>query len=258
MASVVGRESELEAVERLITGGRSGFAGLVLEGEAGIGKTTVWREAVRAAESSGCTVLRSRPAEAEARLAFASLADLLDPIDAERLSELPEPQRHAIEVALLRTHSGRPLPDARAVATGVLSLLGSLAEEPLLVAIDDAQWLDRSSAAALSFALRRIDPTSPVGPCRRGSCRDRAGTERPRPRRRPGPRRACPPRAAQPELALPRHQGRARSRASASHAAADRAGVRRQPALRARAGPGARRAWRAAGAGRASPRARRS
>lgn len=162
MASVVGRDPELAAIERFLDTARSRVVGLVLEGEAGIGKTTVWREAVRVAEERGYTVLRSRPAEAEATLAFTALADLLEPVGEDVFSELPDPQKHALEVALLRTSPRRPVSHQRAVATGVLSLLRALAGTPVVVAIDDAQWLDRSSATALSFALRRLDAESPI------------------------------------------------------------------------------------------------
>jgi DNA-binding CsgD family transcriptional regulator len=157
MSAVVGREPELRAVERLLGEGSSGFAALVLEGEAGIGKTTVWREAVRRADDAGTRVLACRPAQAEATLGYAALADLFRPLDDELLSGLPEPQRRAIEVALLRER-GRAGADSRAAATAVLSILTSLTREPALLAIDDAQWLDASSATALSFALRRVPP----------------------------------------------------------------------------------------------------
>jgi DNA-binding CsgD family transcriptional regulator len=162
MSAVVGREAELGAVERLLSDGRSGFSTLVLEGEAGIGKTTLWREAVRRAEDSGFRVLSCRPAQAEATLGYASLADLLRSLGDDELTELPDPQRRAIDVALLRRH-GRASADARAAATAVLSVLSSIAREPLVLAIDDAQWLDASSATALSFALRRIPPDARLG-----------------------------------------------------------------------------------------------
>jgi DNA-binding CsgD family transcriptional regulator len=162
MASVVGRETELRAIERFLEAGRSRFAGLALEGEAGIGKTTLWREAIRAAEASGYRVVSSRPADAEARLAFSSLADLLGPVEESVLADLPEPQRDAIEVALLRRRSASRT-DARAVGAGLLSIVTSLDEAPLLLAIDDAQWLDRSSATALEFALRRVGSESRLG-----------------------------------------------------------------------------------------------
>jgi predicted ATPase len=162
MSAVVGRELELAAVEQLLSDGRSGFSALVLEGEAGIGKTTVWREAVRRAEDSGARVLACRPAQAEATLGYASLADLLRSLGDDELAELPDPQRRAIDVALLRRR-GRAGADARAAATAVLSILSSVAREPVVVAIDDAQWLDASSATALSFALRRIPPDARLG-----------------------------------------------------------------------------------------------
>jgi ATP/maltotriose-dependent transcriptional regulator MalT len=142
---MVGRDQEVAAVRRLL-GGR-GLRAVVIEGEPGIGKTTVWQELLEPG------ALVARAVEAETQLGYAALADLLAPVVDEHLDALPEPQRVAIEVALLRrTATGRV--DRRAVATGVHSLLRRCA--PVLLAIDDVQWLDRSSAAVLSFALRRL------------------------------------------------------------------------------------------------------
>src|SRR5581483_10619030 len=108
------------------------------------------------ARERGLCVLECRPAQAEAKLAFASLADLLGPVVDDALPGLPEPQRLALEVALLRVTapSGG---GSRAIGAATCSVLRACAETDLLVvAIDDVQWLDRSSAAALAFALRRV------------------------------------------------------------------------------------------------------
>lgn len=159
---VVGRERVMVAADRLLEQGDRGFAALVVEGEPGIGKTTVWRETVRRAESAGYRVLRSRPAAAEATLAFASLGDLFEQVGAEHLARLPRPQQEALETALLLAEGGGRRADARAVGAAVRSLLGSLGDEPTLLAIDDVQWLDRSSAAALTYAFRRVGPSTPL------------------------------------------------------------------------------------------------
>jgi DNA-binding CsgD family transcriptional regulator len=159
---VVGRERELEASAALLSGLGGGAAGLVIEGEPGIGKTTVWTEAVERARSS-CLVLAARPAEAEAGLAFAALADLLEPVVDDVLAELSEPQRHAIAVVLLREEPGDHRLDRRAVGAAALSVVVALAaRRPVLVAIDDLQWLDGPSARTLEFVLRRIGD-HPVG-----------------------------------------------------------------------------------------------
>src|SRR4051794_22912899 len=162
--AVVGRDEELTAVERLIDALEDGPAALLLEGEAGIGKTTVWNAGIEAARASGLVVLVCRGSGAEARLGYAALTDLLADVDAEPIAGLPAPQRRALSAALLRAGpAGGPPPDPRAVATGFLTLLEGLAAagRPLLLAIDELQWLDRSSAAALRFAVRRL--RGPVG-----------------------------------------------------------------------------------------------
>jgi ATP/maltotriose-dependent transcriptional regulator MalT len=154
---VVGREPELRAVGRFLDGVPEGACGLVLEGAPGIGKTTVWRDVFAQADARGLPVLACRPVEAETKLAFASLADLLAPVADEGLPALPEPQRLALEVALLRASPRDVPPDGRAVGTAVASLLAHLTDaSPLVLAVDDVQWLDRPSASALAFALRRL------------------------------------------------------------------------------------------------------
>jgi DNA-binding CsgD family transcriptional regulator/tetratricopeptide (TPR) repeat protein len=162
MSAVVGRERELTEISSFLASVPSGPAALVIEGEPGIGKTTVWREAVRLAEADGFQVVSCRPAESEAKLSFSALADLVDPFDEDRLDELPAPQRRALDVALLRVSPGDSPPDARAIGAAFRSLLVSAAaERPVLVAVDDAQWLDSGSAAAIEFAARRL--AGPVG-----------------------------------------------------------------------------------------------
>jgi DNA-binding CsgD family transcriptional regulator len=154
---VVGREVELAASERLLERAAEGPAALVVEGAAGIGKTTVWRAGVAAAAGRGFAVLVCRPAEAEARLSYSGLGDLLGPLAAAVLPQLPGPQRVALEAALLvRDGGGRPL-DRRTVSVGVLIALRTLAAVgPVLLAIDDVQWLDAPTRRLLEYALRRV------------------------------------------------------------------------------------------------------
>jgi DNA-binding CsgD family transcriptional regulator len=156
-AAPVGREAELAAIADFLEAEAAACV-VALEGEAGIGKTTLWEAAVSGAAAADFLVLRARPAESEARLAFSSLADLLAEATREILDDLPPPQRRALEVALLLDDGkGVRGADRRAVAAGLLSSLRRLAADGrVLLAIDDVQWLDQSSAAALDFAARRL------------------------------------------------------------------------------------------------------
>jgi DNA-binding CsgD family transcriptional regulator len=159
--TILGREEELAAIARFIDDDRSGPRALLLEGEAGIGKSTLWRETLRLAKGKGGLVLTSRAAQMEARLSFAVLGDLLTPILEGAIEELPPGQRGALEAALLLGPPVRSRPDARAVSLAVLGVLRSLAAVgPLTIAIDDVQWTDTPSARALAFALRRLDEGS--------------------------------------------------------------------------------------------------
>ncbi len=157
---VLGREKELQRLGRFIEALRDGPSACVLRGEAGIGKTELWREGVACAEATSFCVLSCAPAEAETALAYSSLADLLSGVGLDVLAELPAPQREALEVALLRSDG---VAGQRAIATATVSLLSRLSEAtPLLVAVDDVQWLDLPSASVLEFAARRLEGR-PVG-----------------------------------------------------------------------------------------------
>ena len=155
-AEVVGRATELTEISRFLDGAQP--SALVLEGEPGIGKTMLWQAGVDRARERLCHVLVCRPAEAEAKLGYAALGDLLSTVPDEHIAELDEPQRHALEVALLRAEADDARADPRAVSLGLLNLLRALsASETVIIAIDDAQWLDAASTRALEFALRRLE-----------------------------------------------------------------------------------------------------
>ena len=162
-ANVIGREADQASVDQFLDGMAAGSAGLIVSGEAGIGKTTLWSAALESATGRRYRVLVARPAESEARLSYSGLGDLLDAVADEVLPSLPEPQRRALEVALLRAVDDGNPPDQRGVSVAVLGALRLLgATAPVVVAIDDVQWLDNPSARVLHFALRRLGP-APVG-----------------------------------------------------------------------------------------------
>src|SRR3954453_20105449 len=149
---------ELTSVEALFAGSVPGASALLIEGEAGIGKTTVWRAGVRSARANGFRVLSTRPAEPDASIAYAGLADLVGAVDPEAFDALPAPQRYACDVAFLRGGRDGLWPEPRAVFAGFVSLLRGLAtQQPTVVAVDDLQWLDAPSLGALGFAARRVD-----------------------------------------------------------------------------------------------------
>ena len=161
-AAVVGREEELGALEALldVRAAAHGPTAVALEGEAGIGKSTLWREAVEAARARGLRVLTARPAETERTFAHAGLGDLLDDVVPEVLPTLTPPQRRALEVALLLGYEAGAPVDPRALGVAVRSALQALADDGVVLAIDDLQWLDAPSAHALAFAVRRMTETS--------------------------------------------------------------------------------------------------
>ena len=160
---ILGRGKELHAVGRFLDSLTEGPSACVFEGEAGIGKTALWREGVASARAASLRVLSCAPAEVEAAFSYSSLADLLEGVEPDVFAALPAPQRDALEVALLRAGRADAVAGQRAVATAAVSVLGHLASStPVVVAIDDVQWLDGATARVLEFAARRLEGR-PVG-----------------------------------------------------------------------------------------------
>ena len=116
MLEAFGRHAELDALRRFLGAVDQGPHALVLEGEAGIGKTTLWNVGVGMARERGFRVLTTRSAESEAQLSYAGLADVLAEVQNEALESLPEIQRLALEVALLRAEPGEMPVDHHTVA----------------------------------------------------------------------------------------------------------------------------------------------
>ena len=155
---IIGREDDLALVDAFIDEAQGGPAALVLEGEPGMGKTTIVRAALGRAAAAGLRVFAARPAAGEAELPYVGLADLLATASRDFLAELPGAQRYAIEAALVRGGSGAVI-DSHALSRAVLELLRfEAASGDLVLVVDDVQWLDRPTVAALTFALRRIGP----------------------------------------------------------------------------------------------------
>ncbi|MEV6922003.1 AAA family ATPase [Amycolatopsis sp. NPDC051106] len=153
-----GREAELKELGELVDGPED-RSGVVLRGEAGIGKSALVAETAAAASVAGLRVLRTAGAEAERNLAYAGLHRLLHPVRAG-VAELPAPQRDALRTALGLADVGEP--SAYLVGLAALTLLAEeAAAKPLLLVAEDVHWLDRESADVLAFVARRIE-TEPI------------------------------------------------------------------------------------------------
>ncbi len=171
---IYGREVELARVGSFLDGIGVEPGALLVEGGAGIGKTTIWAAAIEAAGSRGFRVLEARAAESEVRLSHAALADLVGSEFEEIRDELPAVQQRALAAALLRAETDEPA-QPRTIATAFVGVLASLAEQGVVVvAIDDVQWLDPASAGALTFAARRLPPRVGLVMTRRGDPADAA------------------------------------------------------------------------------------
>ncbi len=153
---MVGRETETAEIIRHVGADRSHSDVLVVMGDPGAGKSTLLDLAADHARGAGGRVLRAVGSESEAHLGFAGLHQMLRPVLGEA-EGLPSRQRSAL-CAVLGLEECVETPDAMLVGLAVLTLLSDLAETaPLLVVVDDAQWIDRGSLDVLSFVARRMD-----------------------------------------------------------------------------------------------------
>ena len=151
---------------------------LILEGDPGIGKTTRWLAIIDEARARGVRTLSARPTEAESKLAFTTLADLLRDVDDEIVDQLAPPQRIALDRVLQRRNTDSAPTDPAATAAALLAVVEQLARtSPLLLAIDDLQWVDRSSSHVLASTVRRLPArASAIGTLRTGRPGGDSGT----------------------------------------------------------------------------------
>ncbi len=161
---LIDREAERRLLDQLVAAVRGGESrALLLQGEAGVGKTSLLEYLSRRASDAGCKVVSAAGVQAEMELALASLHQLCTPL-LDRLNAIPKPQQDALSTTFGRT-SG-PVPDRFLVGLAVLSLLAeAAADTPLVCRVDDLQWLVSASSQVLAFVARRLDPE--VDPDRR-------------------------------------------------------------------------------------------
>ena len=140
----------------------SGPVALLLEGEAGIGKTTLWSQGLVSSAARGQRVLRCRPGERETQLAYAALGDLLAEVPDAAMADLPAPQRRALEVALLRAEPEGEQSLQRAVGLGLLGVLARAGRRRADAARDRRRPVARPpSESALAFVARRLAGRAP-------------------------------------------------------------------------------------------------
>ena len=158
---LIGRQHERAELGRLVTSISDGARALVLVGPAGAGKTALWTYG-RQAAGSLARVLTCRSAGLATRVSYSGLSDLLVSLRAE-MESLSSDERHALMTATHRAHLDDAAIDNTAVALAASRLLGlAAARDPLVLAIDDLQWLDPSSTRVIGFALRRL-AVHPIG-----------------------------------------------------------------------------------------------
>jgi predicted ATPase len=165
---LIGRDDQLAPLRRLLAGPRSDAGAVLVRGAPGIGKTALLAETAAVAEGLGYRVLRTSGVEAERDIPYAGLQLVLRPL-ATGAADLAAPHRQALDTAL--GHAGAGVPDVFLVGLAVLNLLADAAAvTPVLVMVDDVQWLDDTTASVLAFVARRVatEPVVVMGAARDG------------------------------------------------------------------------------------------
>jgi DNA-binding CsgD family transcriptional regulator len=161
--TVIGHGVELSALNEFLSAQRKLPAGLLFVGEAGIGKTTLWRHGLAAADGAGYQVMATQATTSESEMGFVVLAALLQEHSRDLMPKLPPSQRDVLEVALFLAEPGPEPLQPRAINEAFLSVLRLAAQrQPLLLCVDDVQWIDAASSAVLEFAIRRLNE-EPIG-----------------------------------------------------------------------------------------------
>jgi ATP/maltotriose-dependent transcriptional regulator MalT len=156
--SLVGRGVEIARISSFLDDLQTGATALLIAGEPGIGKTSVWRQGLRIAAERSFRILVTRPAETDIQLPFAGLDDLLRDTLPVVLPDLPRPQQRALGAALLLEDPGAMPPDVRSLSVACREALRLLTRQsPVVLAVDDVQWLDEPSVTVLTHALRRLE-----------------------------------------------------------------------------------------------------
>ncbi len=152
---LIEREQETAALDALVDRLREGGGAIVVRGEAGIGKSVLLQRMRNRAVAQGARPLLTGGVESEAEFAFAGLHQLLRPVIGA-LAQLPESQRQTLEAALGLGVDHKP--DPYGVAVAAFQLICEVAEsQPLVLIVDDAHWLDRSTLNVLAFIGRRLE-----------------------------------------------------------------------------------------------------
>jgi len=150
---MIGREDELDMVRTFLDKAATGGAALSLSGEAGVGKTVLLDACAAMSSAAGFRVLRTVGTEFETNLSFSGLNEILSPLRSS-IGGVESVYQDALRVAL--GFEAGPQPEELLISNAAMALLGQAASRrPLLVIIDDAQWLDQASMAVLAFAARR-------------------------------------------------------------------------------------------------------
>lgn len=151
------RSPEASPLKNFLTAATSRPSALLIQGQAGIGKTTFWLSAIDRARERGFRVLTARASQSETVLAYATVGDLVLSVESMLLANIPDLYQQALNRVLMRAGNDDRETNQQVVAAAFMSMVDTLAANaPTLIAVDDVQWLDSSSRAVMAYAVRRL------------------------------------------------------------------------------------------------------
>jgi DNA-binding CsgD family transcriptional regulator len=160
MRTIVGRSGERAAIEAFLADTQPQPRALLVEGEPGIGKTTLLRDLVAAARDRGYPVLACRPTRSEMDLSYVNLVEILDDLDEQTVRDLPAPQARLLRMVLRREEPEGPFDSLSLNVAVVAALRAVAARGPMVLVIDDFQWIDNSTARTFGYVARRLTDTA--------------------------------------------------------------------------------------------------
>ena len=153
---IAGRADEIEVLERFLDDDLPEPRSLLIQGAPGIGKTSLLRALLEMSGRREYSVAMCQPTRSEMDLSYAGLVGMLDALGLAAVDALPAPQAQVLRTILRLDDSAQPVDRLSLGLATVAAMRAEACDRPLVIAVDDSQWLDQPTARILAFLVRRL------------------------------------------------------------------------------------------------------